>query len=312
MPSPDAVARLRCPLCHAGLAADGRALVCARGHCHDVARHGYVTLTPPRRRPLRGDPAAMVRARAEFLAAGHYAPIAAAVAAAARREAGGTDETGGTAGAGGRDATGPTSADGAGSGADGAPRCVVDLGAGTGYVLARVLDALAEHWTGIAVDASRDALRHAVRADGRIAGVAADVWDDVPVRDGAADLVLSVFAPRNPGEVARVLAADGALVVVTPTPAHLGELRSLGGVLTVEAGKRERLRERLAPALVPTRAAPVEFSLALSRTDARNLVVMGPSGHHVDPAALDAELARRAEPIRVTASVVVEEFRRAG
>ena len=36
-------------------------------------------------------------------------------------------------------------------------------------------------------------------------------------------LILSVFAPRNPPEMARVLAPGAALVAVTPTTRHLFE-----------------------------------------------------------------------------------------
>ncbi|HYN93942.1 MAG TPA: 23S rRNA methyltransferase, partial [Pilimelia sp.] len=78
---------LRCPVCGGGLAAaDGdqppRALRCPRGHSFDVARQGYVHLGAGRS-PHAGDTAAMVAARADFLAAGHYDFISAALAGAA-------------------------------------------------------------------------------------------------------------------------------------------------------------------------------------------------------------------------------------
>ena len=51
-----------------------------------------------------------------------------------------------------------------------------------------------------------------------------DAWTGLPVRDGSAAAVLSVFAPRNPSEAARVLSDGGVFVVVTPERGHLGEL----------------------------------------------------------------------------------------
>ncbi len=154
--------RLRCPHCRGPLDHAGRALRCARGHSFDVARQGYVALE---RRAGRGDTAAMVAARAAFLGAGHYAPIAEALCAAA-----------------------------------GEPEAIVDLGAGTGYYLAALLRANpAAH--GVALDASRPALRRAVRAHPRIAGVACDIWRGLPLEDGSADLIVNVFAPRNLPEI---------------------------------------------------------------------------------------------------------------
>lgn len=269
-----AVPLLRCPYCRASLRLAGRSLVCARGHSFDIARQRHVSLLPPRRPPT-GDRPEMVAARAGFLASGHYEPIAAAVVAAAR---------------------------------DAAVRrlgCVVDLGAGPGYYLARVLDAL-PGWIGIALDASRPALRRAVRADARIAGVASDLWRRLPLEDGAADLAISAFAPRDAREIARVLAPEAALVVVTPTSRHLRELALVPGTLRVEPDKQPRLRRRLAPALTSVRADGVEFMLRLDRDGVRSLVAMGPSAYHVE----EARLGLLPAALDVTASVIVETFRR--
>jgi len=94
---------------------------------------------------------------------------------------------------------------------------VLDVGAGTGHHLAGVLDAVAGA-RGVAVDASRPALRRAARAHRRMAAVAADAWRQIPLRDATADLALDVFAPRNAPELRRVVRPGGAVVVVTPLP----------------------------------------------------------------------------------------------
>jgi len=165
----------------------------------------------------------------------------------------------------------------------------VELGAGTAYYLAAVA-----RRQGIALDASKAALRRVKR----FAAVACDVWHEIPLQDGVADLVLVVFAPRNGPEIARVLAPGGRCVVVTPTPDHLAELRAI--TIAVDPDKSERLHATLAP-LHHVEHQQVEFAMHLTRDDLRALIAMGPSAHHVG----DIEYPDQAT---VTASVNVDTF----
>ncbi|HET6510389.1 MAG TPA: hypothetical protein VFG42_26580 [Baekduia sp.] len=275
-------ARLRCPNCAGSLVPADRALACARGHRFDLARQGHVALLAPRRKRAAGDAADMVVSRETFLRAGHYAPIAAAVQAAARPIAART--------------------------ADAAPS-VVDLGASTGYYLAALLREL-RAWWGVALDASAPALRRAVRAHPRIAAIACDVWQPLPIQDAAARLVVNVFAPRNGPEIARVLSPDGALIVVTPTPRHLHQLVPVLGMLGVAPDKRARVHATLSARFEAVDHRAVAFDMTLTHQDVLALVAMGPSAHHVETAAVRRHLARLPAAIRVTASVDVETFRR--
>jgi 23S rRNA (guanine745-N1)-methyltransferase len=264
----------RCPHCGASLETGERAWRCANGHSFDVARQGYVALD---RKAARGDTAEMIAARVAFLEAGHYGPIAEAIVAAVGPGEGSPDGGAGPPG-------------GAGPG-DGAGRLiVVDLGAGPGYYLAAVLDAHPRA-RGVALDASRPALRRAARAHPRITAVACDIWEGLPLTDHVADVILDVFAPRNPAEMRRILRPGGRMVVVTPTERHLHEL----GLLRVHPEKRERLRQDLG---TPEAERLVEFALELE--DVTPLVRMGPSAHHG---------LERAGPRTVTASVTVSTFR---
>ena len=233
----DVVDLLRCPHCHGGLALAGPAVQCAAGHSFDVARQGYVTLVPG----TAGDTAEMVAARERFLGAGHFDPIARAVA------------------------------DAVGAGP------VVEIGAGTGYYLARTLDG---DRVGVALDSSGYALRRAARAHARIGAVGGDVWGSWPLRDEVAGTVLCAFAPRNGPEIARVLRPDGILIVVTPTQRHLAELADAYGLLSVDDRKRDRLDLQLAPHLRRVREETLEFALTLDAEAATALVQMGPSAHH--------------------------------
>ncbi|RAO43214.1 23S rRNA (guanine(745)-N(1))-methyltransferase [Micromonospora saelicesensis] len=123
--------RLRCPVCGEPLAeataGTTGALRCPRRHSFDIARQGYVNLLAGRA-PHVGDSAEMVAARADFLAAGHYDLISAALSAAAAEAAN-------------RLHASPTPD-------VGAYPLVVDAGAGTGRYLGAVLAALPDAaWT---------------------------------------------------------------------------------------------------------------------------------------------------------------------
>ena len=249
---------LLCPVCREMLTRAGGTLRCPAGHTFDIARQGYVNL----RGRADGDTAAMVADRAAFLAAGHYAPLARKLVERA---------------------------------AECAPGLVVDAGAGTGYYLNAVL---ARGGFGLALDASPLALRRAARAHERIGAAVWDVWRPWPVRDGAAAVVLNVFAPRNGPEFHRVLRSDGTLLVVTPTQEHLAELAP--ALLSVDPRKPARLAETLAR-FERVRSAVLSYPMTLSAADVRRVIGMGPAAHH-DPVGLD-------EDREVTASFLVSAYR---
>jgi 23S rRNA (guanine745-N1)-methyltransferase len=235
------VARLRCPVCRAGLVDAPGALRCATGHSFDVARQGYVNLLAGRP-PASPDTADMVAARAAVQAAGHFAPLAAAVSAAVP----------------------------AGGG------LVVDVGAGTGYYLAAVLDRCPDR-LGLAVDVATPAVRRAARAHPRADAVAADAWSGLPLADGCADVLLDVFAPRNGPDFHRVLRPGGTLLVVTPRPDHLA---GLAPPLAVDPEKEQRLEVTLGGWFRLEETTEYRYQLELTPTDARLLLAMGPNAHH--------------------------------
>jgi 23S rRNA (guanine745-N1)-methyltransferase len=139
--------------------------------------------------------------------------------------------------------------------------------------------------------------------------VVADVWRGIPVRDGAAALVLDVFAPRNGAEMRRVLHPAGALVVASPTPRHLAELVDPLGLLEVDPRKGERIDAALGPSWRREAAVEVEWAMTLPHADVERLVQMGPSAWHATPEDLAARIEALPEPARVTASVSVATYR---
>lgn len=273
MSFPDAVVRaLRCSVCTACVALDGRALRCERGHSFDLARQGYANLLHAKVPSGTADTAEMVAARVEFLASGHYSELAAAVAGHAATAEGGL---------------------------------VLDAGAGTGYYLAQVLDRLPSA-SGLALDVSATALRRAARAHTRLGAVVWNLWEPWPVASGSASVVLNVFAPRNGPEFRRVLRPGGVLIVVSPRADHLRELASVVDVLEVDRRKEERLEERLAEHFERVGSQEHGTRLVLSPGDVRRAVMMGPSAHH--PRRLE-RLGEVTEPLTVTASCLISVYR---
>ena len=250
---------LACPTCadrdHADVPLElVTSLRCAHGHTYDVARQGHVNLLG-RAVPRNADGPDMVAARERFLSSGAYDPVGDALAGAALS----------------------TRAD--------AP-AVLDVGAGPGWYLDRVLarlDAAGRPGRGVALDVSPAASRRAARSPWAVGAVVADAWARLPVRSGSVDAALSVFAPRQPAELARVLVRGGLALVVSPLPEHLAALRAAWGLLDVEPGKQERLSATFAEHLELRDEVDVRYAVALAEPALEDLVAMGPNAFHHAP-----------------------------
>ncbi|MFJ4220265.1 putative RNA methyltransferase [Curtobacterium luteum] len=258
---------LACPVCAEPLARVDGQVGCANGHRFDEAKQGHLTLLPAKRRALTADTPEMVDARLRFLGRGHYAPVERAIAAIVAAAT--------------------------------APGIVLDIGSGPGTYLAHALraadgrpgagsdaprtsDAGAGR-LGVALDLSPVAIRRAARAHERAGAVVGDVTERLPVVDGAAAVLLDVFAPRNQTEYARVLHRDGVLAVVTPRAGHLAELAQ--ATISVDPEKERRLHDSLSPSFVRRSSEDLTWTMQLSAEDVHDVVHMGPSHHHVPEGA---------------------------
>ena len=269
-------AALACPVCGLVLTRDPNGLTCPTRHGFNVAREGYAGLLTGATPPGTGDNKEMVTDRQRFQAAGHYDPIGLALAQAL-----------------------------ADSGED---PLIVDVGGGTGHYLAQVLEALPTA-VGLTTDVSKFAARKAAKAHPRAGAVTADSWRALPLSTGTVDALLNVFAPRNAAEFHRVLSPTGTLLVVTPEPDHLAELRTALGLLDVDPHKDERLAQSLHTHFTPIQARPVRFEMDLPHPDALTVVGMGPSARHITPEDLAERVAALPDPVRVTASVRLGAYR---
>lgn len=269
-------AYVRCPVCAGSVRVGDDQVTCDRGHGFDIARQGYVSLVSGKGGPGTGDSAAMVLAREAFLGGGHYQPVADALRAlAARSDRGG-------------------------------PGLVLDLAGGTGYHLAQVLDSLSGR-LGACVDLAAPALRRAARAHPRAVALGADAWQSLPLADGAAALVLSVFGPRNPAEIRRVLAPGGTLLVATPGAGHLAELRQALGLIGIDGRKTERLADAYG-GYADSSVTAVRYELRLGHAELTDLAAMGPSARHIAADELASRVAALPASVTVTVDVEIRSY----
>jgi 23S rRNA (guanine745-N1)-methyltransferase len=254
---------LRCPICRLDLAPAAGSLVCGNRHSFDLARDGYVNLLDGRRRSLiaGGDSAEQLGHRAAFLEAGHFNPVASAIVSHVAHATLAPDWR------------------------------VIDAGCGTGHHLAGVAAALRTPLIGLGVDIARTAAQRAARRWRELAFAVADVWAEWPVQDEAADLVLSIFAPKNFAEMSRVLRSGGWLALAYPGPNHLAELVDHFGLMQQHAGKTRRYAEAMERWVGPSTAVRLVHRLTLDRESIRHAVLMGPNARHIVASALDAAAA---------------------
>lgn len=289
---------LRCPSCGSDLhAVPPLVLRCEHGHTVDANKRGYANLLAPATR-VTGDTAEMLAARGTFLDRGHYAPLVDALthATVTPREPA---------------SDGPSRPAVARAAPLDAGLRVVDAGCGTGHYLRALLDAVPGS-IGLAADLSPAAVAIAVRGRPEVDGVVADTWAALPMRDGVADLILDVFAPRNLPEFHRVLAPRGRVAIVAAGPQHLEQLRASGRAVGVQEDKRERILEAADPYFETESETRVERVLRLSEDDVRLLLGMGPSAHHAavaDRGTVDAA-AGSGDRHDVTIDVMVHVLRR--
>ncbi|MBO5305414.1 MAG: methyltransferase domain-containing protein [Clostridia bacterium] len=199
---------LRCPICKAALdfGNDGKSLIChgdGKKHCYDFSSSGYINFAPPAQ-SHSGDSKEAVRARTGFLNGGFYAPIRDAVKSAVKQYANGL---------------------------------VIDAGCGEGYYSA----SLAESADVIGFDLSKFGVETAAKrtkgSDNAFFGVAGIY--DMPLADGGADGVVSIFAPCATEEFRRVLKKDGVLIVACAGKNHLLGLKKAIYDTTYENTERE-------------------------------------------------------------------------
>lgn len=229
-----------CPLCQSILILDKTRWVCDHGHSFDVAKQGYVNLLPVQYKKSKnpGDTPDAVLARREFLQAEFYEPLRQVLIQklAALQ-----------------------------------PKVVLDLGCGEGYYTSGMSDIAAQV---IGLDIAKPAVQIAAKRYPDITWLVAS-GAKLPIKTGALDAVCSFFSPLPMDEMTRVLRHDGYLIVATPAPQHLYEMRA-ALFDQVNLHQPEKFVDLLAPSFQVIEQQTVSYPLSLNTGALKNLLAMTP------------------------------------
>ncbi len=242
---------LICPVCAEPLQLEERTYRCANNHSFDLAKEGYVNLLLSHQRKSKnpGDDKAMIQARRRFFDSGAFDPLTTLISKSA---------------IGNRQSSMST----------------LDCGCGEGHFLG----ALSGPRFG--VDVSKEAIRCAAKRYKDITWIVANGMRELPVADDSMDCILSVLAPRNIEEFARILKPNGQLTLGVPGPNHLIELRSQ---LTDHADdfeeKADEAVTKCAPQFAETHRESLSYSQLLNCEQIADLIQMTPIFWNSSPEA---------------------------
>ena len=181
-----------CPICQENLALVESSLKCENRHSFDLAKFGYVNLSPQIKQSANYDKENFQN-RQQILEAGFYRAILEAI----------SDLLSNSKNA----------------------KTILDIGCGEGFY-SRKLQERHPDKTFYAFDISKDSVQIAAKSEPNWA-VNWFVGDlaRLPIKDASMDILLDIFSPANYGEFRRVLSKDGILIKVIPTKNHLKEIR---------------------------------------------------------------------------------------
>jgi 23S rRNA (guanine745-N1)-methyltransferase len=148
---------------------------------------------------------------------------------------------------------------------------ILDCGCGEGTFLGALSG------TRFGVDISKEAIRCAAKRYKDARWIVANGMRKLPFTDRSMDVILSILAPRNPEEFARILKPDGSLILGVPGPNHLIELRSR---LAANAGDFEEKADesvvKCAPQFIEVSRELLSYEVTLNAGQIADLIQMTP------------------------------------
>lgn len=191
----------RCPLCTSRMrVAEGKSLVCAGGHCFDIAKRGYVNLLT-HALTTKYDKR-LFESRAAINDGGFFEPLNRQIGQWMMRLLGAESE----------------------------PVHILDAGCGEGSVLSAVVGKLSRETGGefvsVGADLAKEGIAIAARKYPGSVWCVADLAKS-PFAGKRFDFILNVLAPAGYAEFDRLLKDDGIVIKVIPESGYLQELREV-------------------------------------------------------------------------------------
>ncbi len=151
------------------------------------------------------------------------------------------------------------------------------------------------------VDVSKEAIRCAAKRYKDVTWIVANGMRELPFADNSLDVILSVLAPRNIEEFARILKPEGALILGVPGPNHLIELRSeLTSTASDFEEKADESVAKCAPLFKETGRELLSYEILLGKPQIADLIQMTPIFWNSSPKA--KEKVQQLDELKITVS----------
>ena len=244
-----------CPICQENLTLVETSLKCCNGHSFDLAKFGYVNLTPQIKQSANYDKENFQN-RQQILEAGFYQAILEAI----------SDLLSNSKNA----------------------KTILDIGCGEGFY-SRKLQESNPGKTFYAFDISKDSVQIAAKSEpnwavnwfvGNLARL--------PIKDASMDILLDIFSPANYGEFRRVLSKDGILIKVIPTENHLKEIRQkIEDQLTKKDYSNQDIKDHFQNNFTILSSKTASLTKPITAEQLQALLSMTPLLFHVDQSKID-------------------------
>ncbi|HEW9442349.1 TPA: methyltransferase domain-containing protein [Streptococcus pneumoniae] len=244
-----------CPICQENLTLLETNFKCCNRHSFDLAKFGYVNLSPQIKQSANYDKENFQN-RQQILEAGFYQAILDAVSDLLASSK--TTTT------------------------------ILDIGCGEGFYSRKLQESHSEK-TFYAFDISKDSVQIAAKSEPNWA-VNWFVGDlaRLPIKDANMDILLDIFSPANYGEFRRVLSKDGILIKVIPTENHLKEIRQrVQDQLTNKEYSNQDIKEHFQEHFTILSSQTASLTKTITAEQLQALLSMTPLLFHVDQSKID-------------------------
>ncbi|MDQ7092071.1 methyltransferase domain-containing protein [Desulfosporosinus sp. PR] len=267
----------QCPLCSSPMKiVDCKSLICARNHCFDIAKQGYVNLLSHSVKTKYTNP--MFKARKTLCRSGFFEPLQEKISQLILAELTGKSEA----------------------------IKVVDAGCGEGSHLSSIHQKIGKKthgFLGVGIDITKEGIQLAAKDYPHNIWCVADLAKS-PFAGKQFDILLNILSPSNYLEFQRILADDGKIIKVIPDSGYLKELREIFQLNTTKpAYTNDNTVELFRRSVNLLDIQSVRYTLALDSTLMEHLVTMTPLSWYATETSL--QRTREINALHVTIDLTI-------